>query len=190
VAIIASLVLAVAFLAFVLLTGGSDVHGDQDTRPVTPEASTNPAVRELLAYLPPEAGGCLEAEAGNPFLAQGATAVVHCPLSDGGSNDDMGFYLYPDETTANAAFQAHLDDVGVAADSGDCASGVAGEEAWSGAGGRGRITCGINAVGEGAVWWTSEGFPIVGYIAPREQLAIPEVYEIWQGIPDYSRPAA
>jgi hypothetical protein len=189
VAIIASLVLAIAFLAFVLLTGGSDSPGEESTE-VTPTAATDPAVEQLLAYLPPEANGCVEAEVGNEFLGQGAIAVVHCPVLEGGANDDMGFYLYPDEATTETAFQAHLDDGGVARDSGDCASGVTGEEAWSGAGGQGRIACGINAADEGSVWWTSDGYPIVGFIAPRDQRTIAEVYEIWQGISDYSRTAA
>jgi hypothetical protein len=143
---------------------------------------------QLRAFLPPEVSDCDEQAPGDLF--PGEIAVLVCDSPDAGAT--AGFRLFPTEAAATSALQAIQQQTGVETDSGDCVSGVAGEESWSGAGGQGRLICGyVTEEGEerSSVLWSSEGFPILGEIRGRSgEPAIEDIYAIWQGVSDYQPP--
>jgi hypothetical protein len=173
---------AVAVVVIVMATRDSGGPAQVES----PAPQSDPELDQLAAYLPPEVSNCVEGSGVAPSgLSAQAIAIMLC---DGPVAEQAGvlFYLFDSPDSAAAAYQTYLQERAVAPDSGDCLSGVSGDESWSGAGGSGRIFCGVAEGNLSAMIWTSDGFPVLGHLTSRDpSIMVSGAYEIWQGISDY-----
>jgi hypothetical protein len=179
-------VLVAGILAAVLLLGGEDPE-PQVTLPLPEETTqgtvTNPAVDQLLAYVPPEATNCGEASVAPEYGAVLASVVCDS-VADPRAN--VAFFLYESPEAAGGAYQAIQLGNNLPTDTGDCETGVPGETGWSGGGGAGRLGCGLSG-DLAAVLWSSDGYPVLAQVtADTTELTVQDVYNIWLGISDYS----
>jgi hypothetical protein len=183
-AIIGGVVLIGAVVAIILLTGGEDEPPQQGIipAPVTTAQSpvSDPAVDQLLAYLPAEATNCIETDLMSNI---DAIAGVLCDLSTD-ARVTLDFLLYPSPEAALASFTSSAGTP----NTGDCANGVEGEQGWTGGvNGGGRLLCGPIDDGRGGLFWTSNGFPVLGQVTSRApDMTSADVYAVWQTIPDYN----
>lgn len=145
----------------------------------------------LEAYLPPEVTNCRTVEPGTDIVQLGFPVIeaLNCDPPDPplGGNVAVAFYLYADPATADAAYHTIVEVVGLTPDSGDCAAtnGVGpAESTWSGGGGQGRLLCRPLPENGSALFWTSDGFPVLGGIVSRNPVA--DVYVYWQMLSDYT----
>ena len=195
-AIIAAAVIAGA-ATVIILTRDSDEPINAQPPAVVPEpaetTSGAPATGQLAAYLPPEVTDCRAVEAGAQIVALGPPVLeaVNCTPPDPplGGGVTVGFYLYPDAPSVSTAYQTILTTIGLQADTGDCEATLGegpAEQTWSGAGGQGRLLCRPTPEGGSALFWTSDGFPVLGVVLATNPVA--DVYVYWQMLSDYQPP--
>jgi hypothetical protein len=191
VAIVAGVLLIGAAVAFIL-TRDSDVAVEAQT-PGSPgaPASGAGAEQQLQALLPPEVTNCREVEPSPEIIGLGepVLAAINCEPPDPplGGGVTVAFYLYESDASAAAAYQTILSTIGLEPDTSACSTtggeGPA-EEPWSGGGGQGRLLCRPTEAGS-ALFWTSDGFPVLGGVVSSNPVA--DVYVYWQSFSDYTR---
>jgi hypothetical protein len=194
-AIVAAILIAGIAAAILVTRDSDDSTTARPTATAPPAAETSEAQSAPLAdYLPPEVTNCQAKEPdpelldlGEPVL-EGVTCEPPDPPLGGGVS--VAFYLYPDAASAARAYEKIVSVIGVEPGTSDCSTtggeGPA-ETEWSGGGGQGRLLCRPSPGGGSALFWTSDGFPVLGGVLATNPVA--DVYVYWQMLSDYTVPA-
>jgi hypothetical protein len=94
------------------------------------------------------------------------------------------FTLYSSPEAAQGAYDLNITSGGGGFDTGDCSSGVPGDEGWSGEGTSGRLLCGESA-DDVQLFWSTAGSPVLGLLSAQPGTALTDLYQVWQSIPVY-----
>lgn len=198
--------------AVLALTGGSNGEGAPavpvvlDSPSATPTATPEPTPTtmstpepagpddELLAVVPPEVKNCdvlpLDADRvfGNPIARVGCD-VGHLAVRPGSPTAE--FFSYASEVEARNAYWDVNAAVGVSRNEGsECGDGTdtPSDNTWSGAGGRGRVSC-FALDSAQIVTWTSRGHPILGLVnwsgPGGRRVGLDGPHGIWLELSDY-----
>ncbi|HEX2030668.1 MAG TPA: serine/threonine-protein kinase [Actinomycetota bacterium] len=182
-AVILWTVIGVAVLALVGTLAAVLLTRDQPERPFPADV----AERQLLAAIPTE---LQTPPCGRGERPAAASAAAVCP--DGAQR--YTFYLYPDASSMNRAYNTSLATSGVRPDSGltNCSEGTPGEDAWLLEDDpedqqRGRALCYRNAAGAAVLEWTHDEF-LIHAVAVRPDGSVQELHRVWlEEVPDYRR---
>ncbi len=174
------LAVAAAILVVVLVSGSDDdpVAPLATGEPLPETAPVDPEYEALVAQLPAEITGCEPSTSSDPT----ATAAALC-VAPNRPDVAAHFTLYSSPEAAQGAYDLVITAEGGTFDTGDCSTGVVGEEGWSGGGTSGRLLC--NEAPNVQIFWSTAGSPILGLLNAQPGTPVTDLYQVWQSVPVY-----